>query len=185
MAGDRLSGVVSLPGAVRGVLEPWETGPVVAELGRRRAATVAGLRGTVLEVNGPPGVAPRIPAGATFDHVVSTAWLASVDAVDAEVERLVGHLEPDGWLHVLEPTLGMGATARAQRLAATVGARRTGWWVDRDVPAAIRRAGLVITDLERFSMPVPSPVLQPWVAARARRRGPVPAPAPARSEERP
>lgn len=175
--------MVSLPGPVRGVLEPWDTAPVVAELGRRRALTVAALRGTVLEVNGPPGVAPHIPAGATFDHVVSTAWLASVEDVDAEVARLVTHLEPDGWLHVLEPTLGVGATARAQRLAATVGARRTGWWVDRDVPAAIRRAGLVITDLERFSMPVPSPVLQPWVAARARRRGPVPFSAPSGTEE--
>ncbi|MBK5224747.1 MAG: hypothetical protein JJE52_18110, partial [Acidimicrobiia bacterium] len=63
--------------------------------------------------------------------------------------------------------------ARAQRLAATVGQRRTGWRLDRDIPAAVRRSGLVITDLERFSMPVSSVVLRPWVAGRARRRGPV------------
>lgn len=161
---------MSLPGPVRGLLDPWATGPVVAELSRRRAATVAGLAGTVLEVNGPPGITPPIPAGATFDHIVSTAWLAAVDDVEGEVRRLLAHLEPGGWLHVLEPTLGIGATARAQRMAATVGADRTGWRIDRDVPAAIRRAGLVITDLERFSMPVPSLVLRPWVAGRARRR---------------
>ena len=169
-----VNAVVTLPGPVRGVLDPWGTGPVVAELSRRRAATVAGLAGTVLEVNGPPGVAPRIPDGATFDHIVSTAWLAAADDLDAEVARLVTHLGDGGWLHVLEPTIGVGATARAQRLAATVGVRRTGWRLDRDIPGAIRGAGLVITDLERFSMHVPSVVLQPWVAARARRRGPVP-----------
>lgn len=166
--------MVSLPGPVRGLLDPWSTGPVVAEIARRRNGTVVGLRGTVLEVNGPPGVAPPIPADARVDHIVTAAWLASVDDVAAEVDRLVGHLDDEGWLHVIEPTLAVGTVGRAQRLAATVGHQRTGWWIDRDLPAAIRRAGLVITDLERFSMPVPSPVLQPWIAARARRRRPIP-----------
>lgn len=164
--------VVSIPSVVRGVTDPWATGPIEEELVRRRARLVADLTGTVVVVTG-DGPSSGAAAGAA-DHVVSLARLATVDDVPGEIDRLVGLLRPDGWLHVVEPSLGGGPTGRAQHLAATVARDRTGWRIDRDVPAALRSRGLVITDLERFSMPVPSVVLRPWVAGRARRRRPLP-----------
>ena len=39
--------------------------------------------------------------------------------------------------------------------------------VGRDIPAALRRAGFMITDLERFTMPTPNPVLRSWVSGVA------------------
>lgn len=151
---------------------PWDTRPIRAEVARRREALLSGLdgRAVVLDARtGPPDGADGPPG-----HVVSIGWLALQDDLDAACARLRELVGPAGWLHVLEPTSGVGFTARAQRAAATVASRRTGWRVDRDVPGAIRRAGLVLTDLERFSMPVPSPVLRPWIQGRARVRPEVP-----------
>lgn len=45
-----------------------------------------------------------------------------------------------------------------------------GCHVGRDVPAALRQAGFQITDLERFTMPTPNPVLRSWVSGTAVRR---------------
>ena len=179
-----VTAVPSLLRPVRAVLDPWPTGAVVAELRRRQAALVASLDGTVLELHGPPAESPAVADGATFDHVVTAGWLGASDDLDGALADLVEAVGPDGWLHAVEPSLSWGATARAQHLGATVGRQRTGWRVDRDIPAAIRRAGFVVTDLERFSMPVPSVVLRPWVACRARRRRPLPFDAPATGEAR-
>lgn len=162
--------VVSLPAAVRGVIDPWATGPIEEQLALRGRLVAGDLDGAVLVVD----AASTAVDGGSYDHVVSIARLASVDDPGDEIDRLVGLLADDGWLTVVEPSLGVGATALAQRRAATVAHERTGWWVDRDVPADLRARGLVVTDLERFSMPVPSVVLRPWVAGRARRRRPLP-----------
>jgi hypothetical protein len=127
---------------------------------------LGGLDGDVIVCDA--DVAPPVTGAA--DHVVSLVWLASQGDVDAAFGRLVALLGPSGRLHLIEPTVGVDSVARAQRLAATVGLRHTGWRIDRDIPAAARRAGLVMTDLERFSMPVPSPVLRPWIEGTARVR---------------
>ncbi|QGG96564.1 class I SAM-dependent methyltransferase [Actinomarinicola tropica] len=162
--------MVSLPAAARGVIDPWATGPIDEQLSLRGRIFRGTLDGAVLVVAGADGGADD----GAYDHVVSIARLASVDDPAAEIDRLVALLAEDGWLTVVEPSLGVGATAMAQRRAATVAHERTGWWIDRDVPADLRARGLVVTDLERFPMPVSSPVLRPWVVARARRRRPVP-----------
>lgn len=158
--------MVRLPALARTVLDPWDTRPIRAEVVRRRAALLAALDDEIVvcDDSGDP------PETAAADHVVSVAWLARQDDLDAAFAQLVGLMAPAGRLHLLEPTVGVDGVARAQRLAATVGLRRTGWRIDRDVPAAARRAGLVMTDLERFSMPVPSPVLRPWIEGTARVR---------------
>ncbi len=152
---------------------PWDTGPIRAEVARRREALLASLDGEVLVLddrNDPPSPPSDHP-----DHVVAICWLGRQNDLDGACATLVELVGDHGWLHLVEPTSGVGLTARAQRVAATVASRRTGWRVDRDVPGAIRRAGLVLTDLERFSMPVTSPVLRPWIQGRARVRPPVPA----------
>ena len=146
----------------------WDTAAIRIEAERRTATLLEGLAGsgTVALVDGatpPPDTGP-------VDHVVSVAWLATQDDLDAAVARLVRLLGERGRLHVVEPTAGADLVARLQRWAATVAQRRTGWRIDRDVPAAARRAGLVLTDMERFSMPVPSPVLRPWIQGTARVR---------------
>lgn len=158
--------------ALRAVIDPWYSAPVVPVLTRRRQALVDSLDGdSVLVLTGPPAVVPAdAPTG--VDHVVSVGWLAAADDLDAAVAQLVDRLAPDGWLHAIEPSRGPAGTGRAQDLAAPVGRIRTGWHLGRDIPAALRRGGLVMTDKERFSMPVSSTVLQPWVQLRARR--PVP-----------
>jgi len=150
----------------------WDTATIRAEVARRRDVLLADLDGA--------GTVALLEDGATaptaepVDHVVSVAWLAGRDDLDGALSDLARRLGPGGRVHLIEPTLGVDLTARAQRLAATVAQRRTGWRIDRDIPAAARRAGLVLTDLERFSMPVPSPVLRPWIEGTGRVRPHVP-----------
>jgi hypothetical protein len=61
------------------------------------------------------------------------------------------------------------------RLQATYGdaVARFPWGchVGRDIPAAVRRAGFLVTDLERFTMPTPNPLLRSWVSGTAVRKG--------------
>lgn len=153
------------------MIDPWYTAPVVPVLQRRRRALVDSLDdGRVLVLTGPPAVMPDDVAD-TVDHVVTVGWLGAAGDLDAAISDLAARLAPDGWIHVIEPTRGPGATARAQRLSAAAARGRTGWHIGRDIPGAIRRCELVVTDVERFSMPVSSTVLRPWVQARARHRG--------------
>ena len=63
-----------------------------------------------------------------------------------------------------------GVLGFAQRWSSGAVHSTTGWHTDRDVPVALRRAGLVLTDIERFSMPTRLPVLRPFVRARGQRR---------------
>lgn len=152
------------------LLAPIDTGPLVAELARRRDSLVAGLDGSVLVLSGPPAVLPPAGSGSvtsgsaapgTVGHIVTAGWLAAAADLDAAVAALVARLAPGGRLHVVEPTR---SPARATP------AHHQGWFLDRDLPAALRRHALVLTDLERFSMPVSPSFLRPWVQGRARLR---------------
>jgi hypothetical protein len=161
--------VTSPTSAFRSLVDPWYAAPVVPVLARRRQALVDTLDGEVIVLTGPPAVWPAdVPA--SVDHVVTVGWLASAGDLGTAIADVLGRLGPDGWLHLVEPTSGRPSLARAQRLSSPVAQLRTGWYLGRDLPAALRGAGLVVTDVERFSMPVSSTVLQPWVQARARRR---------------
>ena len=146
----------------------WDTAAIRAEVARRRAALLDGLVGCGSVAVVGEGADP--PSAGRVDHLVSVAWLADQDELDAAMARLAGLIGDDGRLHLIEPTVGVDLVAQAQRRTATVAQRHTGWRIDRDVPAAARRAGLVLTDLERFSMPVPFPVLRPWIQGIARVR---------------
>jgi hypothetical protein len=120
------------------------------------------LTGRVLDLGGDPGHGPLYPAstevvaGAAegpFDHVVSIMYLTAAADPSAELARVRGCLAPDGSLVFLEPEIDTGFGARSQRLVAPLVGRVAGWRPDRDVPALLRDARLVMSDLVRTPMP--------------------------------
>lgn len=126
--------------------------------------------GPTLELLGPPAAPLPDPPPGGYARILTAGWLAASADVDEAVASLAAGLGPDGWFDCVEPTLATGSRRRAQRLASPAVRVATGWHVDRDVPAALRRGGLVITDLERFAMPTRIPVLRPFVRARGHHR---------------
>lgn len=88
--------------------------------------------------------------------------------LDAALLRLHEHLPPGGRLVFVEHVGRPGALGRMERAWGGV-ARWFPWscHVGRDIPAAVRRAGFLITDLERFTMPTPVLVLRSWVRGTA------------------
>lgn len=94
-------------------------------------------------------VAALAAEGQRFDTVFSVFQLASAPDLDQALAGVRDVLAPDGIVLFLEPARLTGATGRAQRLVAPSLATATGWWVDRDIPAALRASGLSVTDLER------------------------------------
>ena len=79
---------------------------------------------------------------------------------------------PHGRALFLEHVLGRGLHVLVQRLAAPVWPRLfAGCRPDRDTVAAMRDAGFVVTDLERFQARPAPPVISPAVQGVARLRG--------------
>jgi SAM-dependent methyltransferase len=106
----------------------------------------------------------------SFDHVVTTLALCSVadlDAVLAEVHRV---LRPDGALHFIEHVRGAGRLARWQdRLTPLQRRLADGCHLNRDVLAALERAGLHVEAVEHFEMPPGHPLVKPAIQGIARR----------------
>jgi hypothetical protein len=103
-----------------------------------------------------------------YDLVISTVSLVFfADLVGAL--RVVRHrLAPAGELWFVEPTHhpGMWATVVASVWAAHPAVQ--GWHVERDVPAAVRAAGFVLTALKRFDVPTTVWPLRRFVQGVAR-----------------
>ncbi len=97
--------------------------------------------------------------GATFDTVVSVFQLASAPDLDAAVRRVGALLAPEGRLLFLEPGRLVGVSGRVQRMVGPPLSLLTGWRPDRDIPHALRSAGVSVTDLERHRVPT----LQWWL----------------------
>ena len=128
-----------------------------AELRRRRAD---GARVTLAEL-------PSVP-DASVDELATEAALCTADDVGRALAAVRRVLAPGGRLHVLEHIARVGMAGRLHVLANAVWSRLPGGChVDRDVPAALRRAGFVVTDLERFTMPTTTAVLRPWIQGTA------------------
>lgn len=99
---------------------------------------------------------------------VSVGELCRAEDLDAAVAELAGTLAAGQRLAFLEHVGRVGVAGRLQALADPLwSSLRHGCHVDRDVPAALRRGGFVLTDLERFTMPTPVAVLRPWVQGTA------------------
>jgi hypothetical protein len=126
---------------------------------------------------GPPAssVLGRLVAAlpASDEHtVVLVGALCREPDLDAAVARMRAELPPEGRVVFLEHVGRPGIRGRLQALGGAPFARLPwGCHVDRDVPAAFRRNGFVVTDLERITMPTPAPVLRPWVRGVAVPRG--------------
>ena len=107
---------------------------------------------------------------ATFDHVVTTLALCSVGdlhAVLAEVGRV---LRPGGALHFVEHVRADGRRGRWQdRLTPLQRRVADGCHLNRDIVAALERAGLHIDDIEHFEMPPGHPLVKPAIQGTARR----------------
>ena len=94
--------------------------------------------------------------------VVVAQELCGEDDLDAATRRLRDRVPAGGRLVFLEHVGGTFGTVR--RLAGRAFAHTPGGChAGRDVPAALRRAGFRITDIERFTMPTTVPILRPWV----------------------
>ena len=104
---------------------------------------------SVLGGSGDPELVRLARGPERFDTVFSVFQLASAPDLAATLARIVSVLADDGTVLFLEPGRLPGLAGRTQRLLAPAMAVTTGWHVDRDVPASMRRAGLSITDLER------------------------------------
>lgn len=120
----------------------------------------------VLDGGGDPRLAALGAAGERFDTVLSVFQLAAAPDLPALLGRIRDVLADDGRLLFLEPTRVAGRTSRLQRLAAPGVAALAGWRTDRDVPMALRAAGLSVTDVERHRVPT----LQPWLRQLAEGR---------------
>lgn len=93
-------------------------------------------------------------AEGSVDAVVSMFALCRVGDVDAALGLVRRALAPEGVLCFLEHAAGPGRARRLQKAATPLWQRLAPHChLDRDVPAAIRSAGLVITDIERFPLP--------------------------------
>jgi SAM-dependent methyltransferase len=153
--------------APTGEAAPAWPDPVRDELAQRRRrilAAAAEAGGSVLDLGDhtalvhalETGLGPARPAGQAggprFDVAVSIAALVAVADLPAVLRGIDRLVDPDGRFLFVEPVSGPGLTGL---LAASAGARLRPvrhQHLGRDVPLAIRQAGFIITDLERFTM---------------------------------
>jgi SAM-dependent methyltransferase len=88
-------------------------------------------------------------SGQRFDTIFSVFQFAAAPDLAATLARVGQLLGDQGRILFVEPGRLSGAPGRAQRLVAPAVGLVTGWHVDRDVPMAMRRSGLSVTDLDR------------------------------------
>jgi SAM-dependent methyltransferase len=108
-------------------------------------------------------------ADGTFDTIVTTLVLCTVPDIHRAAERIRGWLAPGGNLLFLEHVRAPGWRAVAQRAATPVCSLVAGGChLDRDTLGALRGAGLLIADCDRFAMPAGGPLLRTCVQGMAK-----------------
>ena len=142
----------------------------------RRVHLLAGLESDVLDLSQPDGAcrgALRAARGADverrYDRILSVAELVRFpDLVQAltGIDRL---LADDGELILVEPVHHPGPAATVLASVWAFHPAVAHVHVERDLGLAVRTVGLVVTDLERFTMPTAVWPLRLFVHARARR----------------
>ncbi|MEO6120550.1 MAG: class I SAM-dependent methyltransferase, partial [Acidimicrobiales bacterium] len=120
-------------------------GAMRAKLARRVARR---SRPVAVEVHGFTLADAPLPL-ASFDTVVATLVLCTVPDLPATLDHIAELLAPDGKLLFLEHGRAPGLRGRMQAVATPAWRRlAAGCHLDRDVPAALRQAGFVISDIE-------------------------------------
>lgn len=128
-------------------------------------------QGRVLEIE--PGCEADLDAveEASVDTVVSTFALCRVVDLHGTLAGVRRALAPDGVLLFLEHAGATGGRQGLQRAVTPAWQRLApGCHLDRDVPAAIRAAGIAITDIERFALQWGGPLMVKGVRGAARPR---------------
>lgn len=123
-----------------------------------------------------PGLAPEVddlaPPGpdGRYDTVVATGVLGAFPDLGAVTSALAGLVAGNGALLFVEPVGEPGWIPLLRTSVPSRGALGAPWQalhLDRDVPAAVRAAGLVVCDLDRGVLPDLPPSLRHWVSGRA------------------
>jgi SAM-dependent methyltransferase len=105
----------------------------------------------------------------SFDAVVCTLVLCTVPDLDAAMARIRSLLRPTGQLLFLEHVRAPGGRGRVQRAVTPLWKRAVpGCHLDRDPIAAMRRAGFLVTDCERFQLPLGNTLVGAAVQGAAR-----------------
>ncbi|HZT64624.1 MAG TPA: class I SAM-dependent methyltransferase [Acidimicrobiales bacterium] len=106
----------------------------------------------------------------SFDTAVSTLTLCTVPDADSAARRIAELLTPQGRLLFLEHVRSPGLAGVVQRGLTPAWKRLVpGCHLDRDVTMSIRRAGLMIGDVERFRLPLVRVLADYGVQGEARR----------------
>jgi SAM-dependent methyltransferase len=96
---------------------------------------------------------------AGFDTVVVTLTLCTVPDPAAAAAAIFAWLVPGGRLLFIEHVAGRGVRGWAQRAVSPLWCRVAGGChLDRDTLAALRGAGLSVSDCERFALPAAGPL---------------------------
>lgn len=144
------------------LLAPRPRLPEVVEerLAERRTQLDRHVHGDVLDLRDPEAresvlaaAQSRVAPTRRFDTIVSIVELVRFPDVTLALEGIARLLTPDGAFLFIEPTRHPSA---ASPLLATLWSSHpavAGSHLERDVPRAVRAAGLVISDLERFTVP--------------------------------
>ena len=156
-----------------------------ADLRQRLRALAEDARGRILVIGEGPGLdlglgEVRIDSAAdcseadfppaTFDTIITCWVFCRVADPDVTAAAMCRWLKPDGSLLFVEHVLGGGFRARAQRALSPLWVRLAGCELDRDTIGVLRRAGLAVTDCERFAIPAWGPLFQTCVQGMARPR---------------
>jgi len=149
---------------------------VVVEIEGRRAELLARARPPVLDLDDPAArrrLRPEYPSVAPDDGLVSSivctaALIEEPDLVRA-VRVLAALLADDGELLLVEPVGRPGLWGLLVSSAGAALPAVAGLHLSRDVPAAVRAAGLTIADLDRFEIATPVWPLRRFVQLRALR----------------
>lgn len=141
---------------------------------RRRMAARAAEATVLVEVR-PEGIDTQSLPDGGFDTVVCVLVLCTVPDLERALAQVGRLLADGGTLLFLEHVGSVGLRGRLQGLVTPVWRRvAAGCHLDRNAPAAIRSAGLAITEIERFRLPLPTPLGLAAVqgVARPRRHSP-------------
>ena len=102
-----------------------------------------------------------------FDAVVSTAGFARFADLSAAINAVDALVRPDAVWLACEPGYRPGLAAMLVASLGVLLPPARGVHLARDLPATMRAHGLIVTDIERFTMPTLLWPLRPFVQLRA------------------